>query len=393
MPVFFRKPVGVDARFDSCLVEVMDWLTHLHMTMIAGNELWRIVAFSAYVLAALVVGHAGRWLLDFQGKRMRRKGRPVVADALEACEATVVFLSFALALRIGIIWLNIPERFAPAILTACSVLVALAIGHTAYHLVIIVELALRRKFPDTTGMGAMMIPLVRKSLRLTIVILTVLQVATILSDKPVTSLIAGLGVGGLAVALAAQETIKNFFGSLVLSADRPFEIGDRIVIDGFDGPVEEVGFRSTRIRTLEGHLITIPNGELANKTIQNIGKRPSIRRNSVISITYDTPPEKVRRALDILRELLQDHEGLHSDFPPRVFFEQFGTASLDLRMLYWYHPPDYWKFVEFGQRLNLQILERFNAEGIDFAFPTQTIYLAGDTKRRLAVRTEEVTAN
>ncbi|MFH0908351.1 MAG: mechanosensitive ion channel family protein [bacterium] len=361
---------------------------HLHMATIAGNELWRIGSFSAFILAGLVIGRVGRWLFLVGSERMRRLGRSLVADALDALAPSSVFLCFALALRIGVIWLTIPERFMPAVQSTGDVLVALAIGFTAYNLVSIVELALRRQFPDVTGVGGMVIPLVRKSIRVTVVILTILQVATILSDKPVTSLLAGLGVGGLAVALAAQETIKNFFGSLVISADRPFEIGDRVVVDGFDGPVEDVGFRSTRIRTLEGHLITIPNGELANKTIQNIGKRPYIRRNTVISVTYDTPPDKVRRALEILRELLRNHEGQQPDLPPRVFFDQFGAASLDLRMLYWYHPPEYWKFVEFGERLNLQILERFNAEGIDFAFPTQTLYLAGDAKRPLTVRTE-----
>lgn len=231
----------------------------------------------------------------------------------------------------------------------------------------------------------MVVPVIRKSLRVTVVILVLVQIIQIISDKPLTSIIAGLGIGGLAVALAAQDSLKNIFGSLVLFVDKPFEFGDRVNIEGHDGSIEEIGLRSTRIRTLDGHLVTIPNGELANKTIKNIGKRPYLKRTADITITYDTPPEKVDRALEILRNLLENHEGMNEDFPPRVFFNEFNAASLNLRVMYWYHPPDYWSFMEFSERFNKKVLKLFNEEQIDFAFPTQTLYLAGDSHRPLMV--------
>jgi len=121
--------------------------------------------------------------------------------------------------------------------------------------------------------------------------------------------------------------------------------------------------------------VTVPNSEMVNKAVRNVGKRPFIRRVANITITYDTPPEKVRRAVAILEELLSDHEGRHPDFPPRVFFNEFNDWSLNLLMIYWYHPPDYWDYLAFTHRLNLEILERFNAEGIAFAFPTQTLHV------------------
>ena len=120
-------------------------------------------------------------------------------------------------------------------------------------------------------------------------------------------------------------------------------------MDGHDGPVEAVGLRSTKIRTLEGHLVTVPNGELANKTIQNIGKRPYIRRIVDLTITYDTPPEKIDRALEIVKELLDNHEGMDEERPPRVFFNEFNSASLNLRGIYWYHPPNFWEFMAFSE--------------------------------------------
>ena len=199
------------------------------------------------------------------------------------------------------------------------------------------------------------------------------------SRPPITSILAGLGVGGLAVALAAQDTIKNFFGSLVIFADHPFQLGDRIVANGEDGTVEEVGMRSTRIRTLDGHLVTVPNGELANQMIRNITKRPYIKRVANIGVTYDTPPEKVELAIKIIQEFLDTHnEKMHPDFPNRVFFNNFNDCSLNIMVIYWFAPPMYWDFLEFDQQFNMHVLRRFNEEGIEFAFPTQTIYLQNE---------------
>ncbi|MFN2352237.1 MAG: mechanosensitive ion channel family protein, partial [Kiritimatiellia bacterium] len=184
-------------------------------------------------------------------------------------------------------------------------------------------------------------------------------------------------------------TIKNFFGSLVIFADKPFEIGERILVDGHDGFIEEVGLRSTRIRTLDNHLVIFPNGDLANKAVSNISRRRNIRRIMNITITYDTPPEKVQEALNIVRELLANHEGQHPDFPPRVFFSEFNSDSLNILAIYWYHPPDYWTYLAFSEKLNMELLRRFNKAGIEFAFPTQTLYLAGDTRRPLCIPADD----
>jgi MscS family membrane protein len=226
----------------------------------------------------------------------------------------------------------------------------------------------------------MFIPVIRKSLHVTVIILIIIQIVQILSDKPITSIIAGLGIGGLAVALAAQDTIKHFIGSFVIAGDKPFEIGDRVVIDGFDGPVESIGLRSTRIRTLEGHLVSIPNGELANRTILNIGQSPNIRRIANITITYDTSPQKIKKAVDIIKEIVNNHEGMAEDLPPRVYFNELNNDSLNIMLIYWYHPPNYWDYMDFTERVNLEIMERFNNEGIEFAFPTQKIHLANNEK-------------
>jgi len=238
---------------------------------------------------------------------------------------------------------------------------------------------------EDNSLDEIFVRMVRIITRVLVIVVGAVYILRALSGKPMSTLIAGLGIGGLAVALAAQDTLKNFFGSIMIMLDKPFNVGQRVIAQGIDGTVEDIGFRSTRIRTLTGHLVTIPNEKMAGSNIENIGQRPSIRRLANITITYDTPLEKVEKALSIIKEILDNHEGLHPDFPPRVCFNEFNDASLNILMIYWYHPPNYWDFLAFNEQVNLQIMRAFEAEGIEFAFPTTTTYLAQDDHRPLHI--------
>jgi MscS family membrane protein len=135
--------------------------------------------------------------------------------------------------------------------------------------------------------------------------------------------------------------------------------------------VEDIGLRSTKIRLLTGHLVTLPNDLLAGSDIENIGRRHSIRRNAAIHIPLDTPSEKVEKALAIIREKLADHEGMDPTLPPRIFFDEISEDAFVLRFFYWYTPPDYWEFKAFGERMNLEIFHAFEAEGIQFSLPSR----------------------
>ena len=351
---------------------------------IGGIEIWRIVVLFSSLLVAFIVGRIVRAVLAKSAGKAEQTDRQLTAVALTSLARVVVLAMFVVGFRVGVTTLDLAVNVKGFFDTLTNILFAIAIGYGAYCLVDVIAVWLRGLSEKTASkLDDMLVPLVCKSLRGTIIILVLVQIATELSDKPVTSLIAGLGVGGLAIGFAAQDSIKNIFGSVMIFGDRPFELGDRIVVDGHDGPVETVGFRSTRIRTLDGHLVTIPNGELANKTIQNIGKRPHIRRIMNVTITYDTPPDKVDQAVEIIKEILEDHEGMRPDLPPRVFFNDFNDVSLNIFVIYWYHPPDYWSFCAFNERVNSQLLRRYNEEGIEFAFPTQTLFLAADPNRPL----------
>jgi len=354
--------------------------------VVAGNTVWQYMVFLLTILGFLIIWRIVLFLLSKSADKFSKKGRKIAGLTFKGLGRSSLLFCIVIGLRVGIIPLSVSESIKSVFQTAIAILFVLAIGRLGYSMVDVVDRRMRDLAADQkSSVSDMLAFLVGRMLRIMIIILILLQAATILIGKPLTSVLAGLGIGGLAFALAAQDTLKNFFGSLALFSDKPFQIGERVIIDGQDGPVEDVGLRSTRIRTLDGHLVTIPNGELARMTVQNIGKRPYIRRLFNIDITYDTTPEKVERALEIIKDILKDHEGMKSDFPPRVFFNEFNSNSLNILVIYWYHPPDYWDFMQFSEKVNLEILNRFNSEGIDFAFPTQTLYLAGDEKRPLNI--------
>ena len=370
----------------------MDFLQRMTEFEVAGNKLWRILALFGIILIALLAGKIAKIILQKSATKCEGHQRVIAAVTLESIARGVVFLFAAAGIYLGVASLDLKAKVADFFGTLSAILMSIAVGYMLYWLVDVPTKWFEKLAGKTDSrLDDMLVPVIRKSLRVTVVVLLLVQVAQILSDKPITSIIAGLGIGGLALALAAQDTIKNVFGSIVLFIDKPFEMGDRIVVEGHDGPVMEVGLRSTKIRTLDGHLVTVPNGELANRTIQNIGKRPYIRRIVDLTITYDTPSDKVDRALEIVKEILNNHEGMNEEFPPRVFFNEFNAASLNIRVIYWYHPPDYWMFMDFSERFNKEVFRRFNEEGIEFAFPTQTLYLAGDRSRPLTVGTTDPT--
>lgn len=262
-----------------------------------------------------------------------------------------------------------------------------------YQLVVLLDVRLM-KWADTTetNMDNMLVPLVGKTLRIFIAIIGGMMILQNLTGVQIGPLLASLGIGGLAVALAAKDSIANFFGTLTILFDKPFEVGDRIVINSYDGTVENVGFRSTRIRLLNGHLVSIPNEKVVNSEVENIGRRPNIRWLSQMGIPYDTPPEKVQEAVHILRKILQDHEGMHPDFPPRVHFNGFNDWSLNITVVLWYHPPEWWDFQSWLQQTCLEILRSFESAGIDFAFPSKTLYLANEDKRQLKLQLIKGTA-
>jgi MscS family membrane protein len=362
---------------------------NIHQFEIAGNEMWRVGVVFCVLLAAFIAGKIVAYLMARGARKMEEAGEEItlLKLILRSASGPTVYLIFAAALDTALLFLQMTPPVRQTANTIVQLIVSIGIAYFLYRLVDIAEYYLY-KYAQTTDskLDDMLVPLLRKTCRVVIVIIAGLYIAESVSGKPITTILAGFGIGGLAVALAAQDSIKNLFGSLMILLDKPFEVGQRIVVDGFDGTVEEIGFRSSRVRTLTGHLVTVPNDKMITNNVENIGRRPFIRRLANITVTYDTPPDKIERAVKIIEKILENHEGMHPDFPPRVFFDEFNDASLNILVIYWYHPPDYWSYLAFGQMVNLKIMRAFEEEGIEFAFPTQTVYLANDDRRQLSLR-------
>ena len=217
--------------------------------------------------------------------------------------------------------------------------------------------------------------LLGKTLRTLVLVLGVVVVLQSLTGLEIGPLLASLGLGGFAVALAAKDSISNFFGTMTIFLDKPFAVGDRIVIGEHDGFVESVGYRSTRIRTFEGGLVSIPNEKMINAAVNNVGARPHIRWHTNIGLRYDTTPDKVEKALEILQDILKDHEGMNEELPPRIYFDGLKDGTLNITIFAWYHPPEYWDYMAWVQAACLTYLRRFHEEGIEIAIPSRMVYM------------------
>ena len=193
----------------------------------------------------------------------------------------------------------------------------------------------------------------------------------------VTALIAGLGVGGIAVALAAQKTIENLFGGISLYGDRPVGVGDFCRFGDKIGTVEEIGIRSTRVRTLDRTVITIPNAEFSNLPLENYAKRDRMRLFAMIGVRYETTPEQLRYILVEIRKLLYAHQRVTPD-PARIRFVSFGAYSLDLEIFAYVDTSDWNEFLGIREDIYLRIMDIIEASGTGFAFPSQTLYLGRD---------------
>lgn len=218
-----------------------------------------------------------------------------------------------------------------------------------------------------------LLPLVSKSLKLFIVVFGTLIALQNLGIN-VLSVLAGLGLGGLAFALAAKDTCANFFGSLMILIDRPFAIGDWVVASGEEGTVEDIGFRSTRIRTFYDSVVSIPNANMANINIDNMGRRKYRRTNTTLGVTYNTPPEKIENFMEGIKDLIRNHPDTRKDYF-HVCFSGYGASSLDIMLYFFLETSDWTAELKARQQLYLDILKLAEKLAVEFAFPTQTLHV------------------
>jgi MscS family membrane protein len=261
---------------------------------------------------------------------------------------------------------------------ASKLLLVLAVVWTIYRLTDIVAVWTKNLTAKTgSKLDGLLVPLLRKTLKIFVAVLGALYVGEQFIGLDPTRIFAGLGLGGLAFALAGKESISNLFGFLTILFDRPFQIGDRIRIPGADGIVVEVGFRSTRVRTLEDSLLTIPNSVLVNEKIDNLGARTQRRINIKLSVTYATPPEKIEAFCEGVRELIRRIPCARQDVL-HVYFNEYAGSSLDVLVYCFLKTTKWEEELAERHRLFLNIKRLARVLGVEFAFPTQTIYVAAE---------------
>ncbi len=299
---------------------------------------------------------------------------------LVAAERPAGILIFVVGLLISAHLLNPPADIFPLITLAdnagriVSIIIGvwflwrLTDGLAAYF-------SARARLTDSS-LDDQLVPFIAKTLKVFLIMTAVLVVAQNMGYS-ISGLIASLGIGGIAVAMAAKDTISNIFGSIMILVDRPFVVGDWIKTSEFEGVVEEVGFRSTKIRTFARTLVNVPNSTLANMVIDNIDGRSERRIKMRIGLTYDTTPAQMKAVLAGIEELLSRHPGVDQRYK-LVKFDEFEDSSLSI-FLYYFSSSKVWEeYLQVRQEINLQIMELLEELGLEFAFPTRTLHIAHD---------------
>jgi len=326
-----------------------------------------LILVGSYVLAKLIY-----WVFGNIIKKAAKKTRTKIDDILvEMLEKPVILGLTIFGFWYGIRQLAFPETidkwinnvyFAMITLTATWLLARLVDAIIREYLVPLTE-------KTESEMDDQLIPVIRKGLRAAIWVLGII-VTLNNAGYNVGALLAGLGIGGLALAMAAKDTVANFFGGITIFADKPFKINDRVKMGGFDGTITEIGIRSTRLKTLEGRMVTIPNAKFTDGMVENVTAEPSRKVIINLGLVYETSAAQMEKALQLLHEIASGSSDLEDEH--HAAFNDFGASSLGLIFIY---------FIKKGADIlgtqtavNLEIKRKFEAYGLEMAFPTQTIY-------------------
>jgi MscS family membrane protein len=339
-------------------------------------EYWQWIGIFLAILIGSISDKLLAWMLAKNVARWKRKH-----PEYEALDETILrplgLMAMALMWWFGLGALGLPDGALVVLSVAVKMLVSISTVWSAFRLVdMVYVLMLSRAMRTENKFDDLLVPMVSKSLKVFVVVVGAIFTADNLNID-VTSLLAGLGLGGLAFALAAKDLLGNFFGSLTVLLDRPFHIGDWVIIGDVEGSVEEVGFRSTRIRTFYNSLVTLPNSNLTTTTIDNMGARRYRRMKAMLGLTYQTPPEKIDAFCEGIRELVRLHPYMRKDFY-HVYFNEYNSASLDILVYVFWETPDWNTELRERHRFLLDILRLAKQVDVDFAYPTQTLYLKRD---------------
>lgn len=348
-------------------------------TTVFGNPLWQYLASFLFILLAFYVSKLLDYLVRVRLKRWAAGTANQLDDVIvQLVQGPVKVVAFVVLLHVGLNVFDWPDWAKRFLSVGLKLTVAVSITYVLISALDTLAEYWRKRVAaaEDKVFNEQLFPVLRKTVRVFVIVVAALVTAQNLGLN-VTGLLASLSIGGLALGLAAQDTLANFFGAVAVFLDKPFHVGDRIKLEGCDGVVETIGLRSTRVRNLDGHLVTIPNKTMGSATITNISKRPTIKTTMNIGITYDTPTDRVRQALALLEEVYRAHPMTADVW---ISFNQFADSALNILVIHWWNSVDYKAYLAGMQELNLEVKRRFDAAGISFAFPTRTLYLKQDSE-------------
>jgi len=342
-------------------------------------ERWQWIGLFMLILLAMISGRIVNFVLDGLLKKWRKRlergdRSSVPEDVWTNVERPAGLLVMGLVFRLLMPFLLLPAGVITVLKVAVTIFMTCAGVWLTCRIIDIVGAYVGRMASKTESkLDDLLVPMVRRSLKVFVVAFGLIFIAQNLNIE-VSSLLAGLGIGGLAFALAAKDLLANIFGSVMILVDQPFRIGDWVVIGDAEGTVEDVGFRYTRIRTFYNSLISLPNSVIVNTKVDNLGMRTYRRCSCMISVTYDTPPDRIEAFCEGIRELVRIHPYTRKDYF-NVYFNKFAASSLDILLYVFWQTPDWPTELQEKHRLFVDIVRLANHLGVEFAFPTQTLHL------------------
>jgi small-conductance mechanosensitive channel len=335
----------------------------------------------AVALAALVVLRLLKWgLVRYLANRVQHASWDVFEMTATMARRTKLTFVTVFSAYTGLQVLDLPKRFSPWIFSIALITLILQLTLWANSLVdYYLNVSQRRKLEKNTSR----ITTLRAAGFIVKLVLAVLAAILILDNIPgveITPLIASLGISGIAVALAVQNILSDLFASLSIVLDKPFVIDDFIIVDNYMGTVEHIGLKTTRLRSLSGEYLVFSNNDLLKSRIRNYTRMLERRVVFSIGVTYQTPLEKLKQIPATIRKIIESQEAVRFD---RAHFQGYGDFALKFEVVYYVLTPDYNRYMDIQQSINLAIFELFEKEGIDFAYPTQQLYIGGKTTSSL----------
>ena len=335
-------------------------------------------AISLVIIVGVLVGtKILYWIIGKIVKKITARSKTKLDDIIvDMLEEPVI-----LGLTIAGVWyalhrLNFPEHIMEYINKGYWLMMALTVTWLLARLIdaLIKEYIVPLTLKTDGDLDDQVVPIIRKAIRSAIWILGII-VALNNAGYNVGALLAGLGIGGLALAMAAKDTVANIFGGITIFTDKPFKINDRVKINGFDGTITEIGIRSTRLKTLDNRLVTIPNSKFTDGMVENVSSEPSRKVILKLGVVYQTTADKLRQGMAALQNIVDELDELEKDTV--ISFNEFGDFSLGILFIYYIRKEA--DIMGTQSKVSFEIKSRFEKLGIEMAFPTQTVYTIPDT--------------